>query len=73
MRPSQGDCRGLEVLRVDKGHFGDVRLEGLKAVLFYAWPGAIFEGGGEMQALVDERADPDQRRALISILMGGDR
>jgi hypothetical protein len=30
-RPTRGDCRGFEVLRIDRGHFGDVRLEGLRA------------------------------------------
>jgi len=25
--PSEGNCRGFEVLRIDKGHLGDVRLD----------------------------------------------
>ena len=29
--PTHGNCRGFEVLRIDKGHYGDVRLDGLKA------------------------------------------
>ena len=68
--PTHGNCRGFEVLRIDKGHFGDVTLDGLTCGILYAWPGPIFEGKGEMQAIIDERADPAQREALTKILHG---
>ena len=68
--PTHGHCRGFEVFHIDKGHFGAVRLEGLKAAMFYAWPGPIFEGKGELQAVIDERADARQREALVKILHG---
>jgi hypothetical protein len=71
-RPTHGNCRGFEVVRIDKGHFGDVSLNGLCAALLYAWPGPIFEGNGEMQAIIDERADAAQRQALGTILHGGE-
>jgi hypothetical protein len=69
-RPTHGSCRGFEVLRIDKGHFGDVKLDGLKCAVTYAWPGPIFEGKGELQAIIDERADTAQRDALTRILHG---
>jgi hypothetical protein len=68
--PTYGNCRGFEVLRIDRGHFGDVSLGGLNIALLYAWPGPIFEGKGEMQVIVDERADPRQRQALTRIVHG---
>ena len=68
--PTHGNCRGFEVLRIDKGHFGDVRLDGLKCSVIYAWPGAIFEGKGELQAIIDEQADSAQREALTKVLHG---
>lgn len=68
--PTHGNCRGFEAVRIDKGHFGDVRLEGLKAVMLYAWPGPVFEGKGELQAIIDEGADDAQREALLAILCG---
>jgi hypothetical protein len=71
-RPTRGDCRGFEVLRVDAGHFGDVPLAGLRAAMLYAWPGPIYEGNGEMQAVIDVRADPRQRHALETVLYGGE-
>lgn len=69
-RPTEGACTGIEVLRIDRGHFGGVVLDGLKAVLLYSWPGPIHEGGGTMQAIIDERADRAQRKALAAILHG---
>jgi hypothetical protein len=35
-----------------------------------AWPGAVHEGRGVMQPIIDERADDAQRSALLSILTG---
>lgn len=68
--PTHGNCRGFEVLRIDKGHFADMDLAGLKIAMFYAWPGPIFEGKGELQAVIDERADDEQRSALETVLHG---
>jgi hypothetical protein len=71
-RPTHGDCRGFAAVRIDKGHFGDVALDGLGAALLYAWPGPIYKGNGEIQAVIDERADGRQRDALATILYGGE-
>lgn len=69
-RPTHGDCRGFAAVRIDKGHFGDVALDGLCAALLYRWPGPIYQGHGECQAVVDERADEKQRKALAAIMYG---
>lgn len=68
--PTQGNCRGFEVVHIDKGRFGDVILDGLNMAMLYAWPGPVFEGQGEMQVIVDDRANPQQREALIKISHG---
>lgn len=70
--PTTGNCRGFEVMRIDKGHFADVDLAGLKYAVLYAWPGPIFEGKGELQAIIDESAHKKQRDALATILHGGE-
>lgn len=70
--PTGGSCRGFEAARIDKGHFGDVRLDGLCYALIYRWPGPIYEGNGELQAIIDERADAAQREALTTVLHGGE-
>lgn len=71
-RPTHGHCQGFEALDITKGHFGDTDLTGLRYGLLYAWPGAIFEGGGEMQMIIDARASEAQRKALETVLTGGE-
>ena len=36
------------------------------------WPGPIHEGNGERQIIIDVKASPEQRKALETILSGGD-
>ena len=55
--PTDGHCQGFEVLHIDKGHFGDVDLTGLRTAMVYAWPGPVFEGNGEMHAIIDDNAN----------------
>lgn len=68
--PSEGDCRAAFGVRIDEGHFGATRLDGLSLVALLAWPGAIHEGRGQCQPIIDERASPEQRQALLTILSG---
>jgi len=68
--PTTGDCRAVVAWQIDEGHWGDVRLDGLLAVNTYAWPGAVHQGNGEMQSIIDERANEDQRRALTAVMQG---
>jgi len=68
--PTHGDCRAIGFFRVDRGHFGDTRLDGLNMAIVVKWPGAVHQGRGEMQPVIDRRADEDQRKALLGILTG---
>jgi len=68
--PTYGDCRAAVAMRIDKGHFGTVSLDGLKWVGLFAWPRAIHEGNGEALAIIDERATEEQRNAILTILSG---
>lgn len=65
-----GHCEAVTAGRIDEGYFNDVRLDGLNWVLLLQWPGEVKEGDGQEQAIIDERADPDQREALRKILHG---
>jgi hypothetical protein len=49
-----------------------VTLDGLNIALIYAWPGPIYKGNGEMQAIIDEQASKAQREALLTVLYGGE-
>ena len=55
-----------------QGHFGATKLDGLRFVILYAWPGPVYEGKGELQAVIDQRADAAQRQALLTVLTGGE-
>jgi hypothetical protein len=68
--PTHGHCRAVVGYQFDEGHFGDIQLGGLSAVYVAKWPGAVHEGNGELQVIIDERADNDQREALRKILYG---
>jgi len=58
--------------RINQGHHGETRLDGLKVAGIFAWPGAIHEGHGEAALLIDKRASAAQREALLRILSGQD-
>jgi hypothetical protein len=57
-------------MRIESGHFDKVDLSGLHWAAVYHWPGALHEGNGTMQPVIDERADEKQRAALLTILSG---
>jgi hypothetical protein len=68
--PDKGFCEAVAGYQIDSGHFGDVRLDGLRAAAMWRWPGAVHLGNGSMQLVIDQRADAAQREALIKILSG---
>lgn len=68
--PSQGFCQAIGFFRIDRGHFGGARLDGLNMAFAVAWPGAVHEGKGTMQPVIDDRADDAQRKGLLSIMTG---
>ncbi len=70
--PTYGNCEAVIAMEVAEGHYGDVKLDGLRTVLVYQWPGSVHEGHGKGQRIIDVRADPAQRRALLAILSGED-
>jgi hypothetical protein len=70
--PTRGNCEAVAAFEFDSGRYGDVDLGGTKAALAVHWPGAIHEGNGTMQFIIDERASPEQRDALYKIMTGED-
>lgn len=68
--PSKGHCRATMAVHVDEGHFGDVKLDGVTFGVLVAWPGAIHEGKGEAQPIIDSRTSPEQREAVLAIIAG---
>ena len=67
---TNGNCEAIVTGHIEEGHFGDTKLDGLNWAMLVWWPGEIAEGNGRQQAIIDERADDDQREALRKILHG---
>jgi hypothetical protein len=70
--PTHGHCQAIGAIAIDKGHHGDIRLDGLKIGVVFQWPGPIHEGEGKCQPIVDVNANPAQREALLKIMAGQD-
>ena len=70
--PDKGHCHAVAGIQIDEGHHGDTRLDGLRIAAVFKWPGAVHEGHGEALGIVDERADDQQREALLKIMTGQD-
>ena len=69
---TDGTCEAAVGYEIDTGHYGDVKLDGLRVSATYKWPGAVHEGNGEYQLFIDENATPEQRDALEKIVTGED-
>ncbi len=67
-----GSCAGIEFSQIDRGHYGAVALDGLRFVWLGQWPGAIHEGDGALQLIIDENANTAQREALRRIIYSED-
>lgn len=70
--PDKGHCHAVAGIRIDEGHHGTTRLDGLCIAGIFKWPGPIHEGNGQVLPIVDERADGRQREALLRIMSGED-
>lgn len=70
--PTKGYCEAIGGIAIDKGHHGDVRLDGTKIAVVLAWPGPIHEGKGRCQPVLDASTSPEQREALLKIMSGQD-
>lgn len=69
-RPTQGYCKGFLGMRITKGHFENTNLDGLIFFAVVFFPGALHEGNGELQPIIEERATAEQRDALFNIMSG---
>ncbi len=70
--PTHGHCQAVVGMEIDRGHHGHTKLDGLRFAGIFSWPGAIHEGKGQVVVIIEERATPAQRDALLRILSGLD-
>lgn len=69
-RPTHGECKGFLGMRITKGYFENINLDGLSFFVVVQFPGPLHEGNGQAQPIIDERADKAQRDALFQIMSG---
>ncbi len=70
--PTHGNCEAVVCMQIDEGHYGDVNLGGVRFACIVQWPGAVHEGRGKCQPVVDSRASEAQREAVLKIASGED-
>ena len=68
--PTEGYCKGMVGMRITSGHFEKTKLDGLVFAATVDFPGALHEGNGQLQPIIDERSTPEQRDALFNIMSG---
>ena len=64
------NCEGMAAMHITEGDFNGIKLDGLHWAGVVYWPGAMHEGNGSIQPLIDERASTEQRDALLQIMSG---
>jgi len=68
--PTHDHCEGMVGMHIAKGNFGKVDLSGLHFAGVVRWPGAMHEGNGEIQPIIDVKATDAQRAAFFEIFSG---
>ena len=56
-----GQIQAVVGMQVEHGHYNETRLDDLRWISLFAWPGPIHEGNGSCQVFVDDQASPAQR------------
>lgn len=68
--PTYKYCHGMGAFKIEEGFFGSIDMSGVNSVFMGKWPGAIHEGNGEMQIILDSKSSHEQREAIKSIMYG---
>lgn len=68
--PTTGECTVLVGWHIDRGSFGDAKLDGLNVALAVHSPGHMMEVKWKAALYLDEKATDDQRDALTQIFAG---
>jgi hypothetical protein len=68
--PSRGFCEGVGAWRINRGNYGNVSLNGLGLGFIVRFPAAMHLGNGTLGVFIDQRANAQQREALLQIASG---
>jgi hypothetical protein len=59
--PTHGHCEGITLVEIESGHYGNVRLDGVKVL-------AVYRGGAWMKSYVADEATEAQTDAAVKLL-----
>jgi hypothetical protein len=68
--PTHRRCEGLMTTRIAEGYFGSIRLDGVRFAAAFSWPGAVHEGDGTFQLILDAQSTQEQRDAIVAMTSG---
>jgi hypothetical protein len=68
--PTKGWCEGGYSFHINEGRYGETKLDGLTIGFYAHSPAAMHLGNVTGYLIIDERATPQQREALMAILGG---
>lgn len=71
VEPSKGTCTFAMSFKIERGNFGDLRLDGLGFIVLGFTPEAMGKGNWSVGVIVDEKASPEQRDAIVGMASGG--
>ncbi|MCC6194386.1 MAG: DUF1326 domain-containing protein [Burkholderiales bacterium] len=69
-KPTKGSCTFAMGFSIERGHFGDLRLDGLGFIVLGYTPAEMAKGNWSVGLVIDERADAAQRDAITGIASG---
>lgn len=69
-KPTQGHCDVIFAFRINKGEFNGLKLDDLNVVVTIYTPEAMGLGNWKVALYLDERATPEQQKALGAIFSG---
>jgi hypothetical protein len=68
--PTEGECTALVAWHIDKGNYGDLKLDTLNVAAAIHSPGTMAESKWRVALYLDDRATEDQKDALLKIFSG---
>ena len=68
--PTEGACTAIIAWHIDQGSSGEVKLNGLNAVMLIYTPGHMLQTKWKVALYLDENASADQHKALGAIFSG---
>lgn len=68
--PTEGDCKAIVAWNIERGHYGDLRLDGLSVAVALHSPGPMAEGNWKVVLYLDQAANTQQTGALGEIFGG---